>query len=70
MDFRTDQSAGLAFMYVLPTSARSALVERTVFAYSDTYDRELAGSHHEAHVRDYLRTHVGAGAYGVTGSEV
>lgn len=31
MDFRTDQSAGLAFVYVLPTSARTALVEHTRF---------------------------------------
>ncbi|WNM25001.1 lycopene cyclase family protein [Demequina capsici] len=31
MDFRTDQGDGLAFMYVLPTSTRTALVERTVF---------------------------------------
>jgi lycopene beta-cyclase len=70
MDFRTDQSAGAAFVYVLPTSARSALVERTVFAFSDTYDRDLHGARHEAHVRDYLRAHVRAGAYRVTGREV
>lgn len=31
MDFRTDQSRGLAFVYVLPTSARAALVELTRF---------------------------------------
>ncbi|WP_062521562.1 lycopene cyclase family protein [Demequina silvatica] len=31
MDLRTDQEDGLAFMYVLPTSARSALVERVRF---------------------------------------
>ena len=31
MDFRTDQSAGLAFLYVLPTSPRAALVEHTRF---------------------------------------
>ncbi|WP_062461973.1 lycopene cyclase family protein [Demequina soli] len=31
MDFRTDQADGLAFMYVLPSSARRALVERVRF---------------------------------------
>ncbi|NTW42315.1 MAG: FAD-binding protein, partial [Cellulomonadaceae bacterium] len=31
MDFRTSQSDGLAFVYVLPMSRRSALVERTRF---------------------------------------
>ncbi|WP_291379389.1 lycopene cyclase family protein [Demequina sp.] len=70
MDFRTDQTAGAAFVYVLPTSARSALVERTVFAFSDTYDRGLHGARHEDHVRDYIGAHVRAGAYKVTGREV
>lgn len=31
MDFRVDQSEGTTFMYVLPTSARTALVEYTLF---------------------------------------
>jgi len=70
MDFRTDQSDGVAFMYVLPVSSRSALVERTVFAFADDDHRELVGSRHEAHVRDYIQTHIGAGGYRVTGHEV
>lgn len=70
MDFRTDQSAGLAFVYVLPTSARSGLVERTVFAFSDTYDRDPEGRRQEAHVRDYLEQHIDVGEYRVTGREV
>lgn len=33
MDFRTDATGGLAFVYVLPTSARTALVEHTRFTF-------------------------------------
>ncbi len=69
MDFRTDQSAGVAFMYVLPTSARSALVERTVFAHPRGDDRSLAESHHEELVAEYLTQCLGAGSYRVTGRE-
>lgn len=47
MDFRTDQSAGLAFLYVLPTSPRAALVEHTRFVVPDGRPRPEAG-HHEA----------------------
>ncbi|MFN3866250.1 MAG: FAD-dependent oxidoreductase [Demequina sp.] len=70
MDFRTDQSAGAAFVYVLPTSARTALVERTVFAFSETYDIEAQRARHEGHVRDYLRGCLGVDAYRVTGCEI
>nr|WP_255633200.1 FAD-dependent oxidoreductase [Demequina sp. TTPB684] len=70
MDFRTDQSAGTAFVYVLPLTARSALVERTVFAFSDRYDRTRQATLQESRVRQYLREHVRAGAYRVTGHEV
>src|SRR5690606_15765142 len=70
MDFRTDQSAGAAFVYVLPTSARTALVERTVFAFSDTYDRTIQAARHDALVREYVRDHVTTGEYRVTGTEV
>lgn len=70
MDFRTDQSAGAAFVYVLPTSARAALVERTVFAFSDTYDRKVQAARHDALVRDYIREHVTTDECRVTGVEV
>lgn len=70
MDFRTDQSSGVAFMYVLPTSARSALVERTVFAQAGPYDPDVGRLRHEAHVHDYLQRHVGAADYRVTGREI
>ncbi len=70
MDFRTDQSSGVAFMYVLPTSARTALVERTVFARPSAYDPDVAGTRHEDHVRDYLTQYLGANTYRVTGREI
>ncbi|PKQ25040.1 MAG: lycopene beta cyclase [Actinobacteria bacterium HGW-Actinobacteria-4] len=70
MDFRTDQSAGAAFVYVLPSSTRSALVERTVFAFGDTYDRAAQSARHEAHVVEYVTTHISAHDYRVTGREV
>lgn len=70
MDLRTDQAAGAAFVNVLPTTARTALVERTVFAFSDTYDRDAESARHEAHVHDYLHRHLSASDYRVTGREV
>ncbi|NTV38742.1 MAG: lycopene beta cyclase [Demequinaceae bacterium] len=73
MDFRTDQSAGVSFIYVLPTSPRSALVERTTFvvtgAGAGADDREAIGSSHEAHVRDYLLTCLDVDRYQVVGRE-
>jgi lycopene beta-cyclase len=70
MDFRTDQSAGVSFMYVLPTSTRRALVERTTFVVAGSDLGDTAGSRHEEHVRDYLRDHLGADNYRVVGCEV
>ncbi len=70
MDFRTDQSSGVAFMYVLPTSARTALVERTVFAHPRGDDPCVAESRHEALVAEYLAQCLGAGSYRVTGREI
>lgn len=70
MDFRTDQSAGVSFMYVLPTSRRSALVERTTFVVAGADQDETTGPRHEAHVGDYLRVHLGVGDHRVVGQEV
>ena len=69
MDFRTDQSRGVAFVYVLPTSARTALVEYTRFASwpadrTASRDRELG-----EHVDTYLRRQLGIDAFRVVGSE-
>jgi lycopene beta-cyclase len=54
MDFRTDQADGVAFVYVLPTSARKALVERTVFVHPRARER-VASSCHDAELQTYLR---------------
>jgi lycopene beta-cyclase len=70
MDFRTDQSAGVSFMYVLPTSSRSALVERTTFVVAGSGLGNTAGALHEEHVRGYLRIHLGVENYRVVGREV
>lgn len=59
MDFRTDQSTGLAFMYVLPRSRREALVEHTRFVVplADQGPHLRPRSHPSpgAAVADYLR---------------
>ncbi|WP_062379646.1 lycopene cyclase family protein [Demequina pelophila] len=59
MDFRTDQADGVAFVYVLPTSARAALVERTVYAFGAS-----APSPHRPHLHAYVRDVLGLGAQG------
>ncbi|MEU3369263.1 lycopene cyclase family protein [Streptomyces sp. NPDC006711] len=65
MDFRTPQPPdGLAFFYVLPTSATTALVEYTQFSAAvlprDAYDRMLRG---------YLTDVLAAGDHFVTDTE-
>jgi lycopene beta-cyclase len=70
MDFRTDQSAGVSFMYVLPTSTRRALVERTTFVVAGSGRGNTAGLRHEEHVRAYLQTPLGAENFRVVGREV
>jgi lycopene beta-cyclase len=70
MDFRTDQSSGVAFMYVLPTSARSALVERTVFAQPRAADPRVTECDQEELVVEYLTQCLGVGSYRVTGREI
>ncbi len=56
MDFRTAQDHGVAFMHVLPTSPRVALVERTLYASGGEAD-ELD---HEPHLLRYLDEVLGA----------
>lgn len=67
MDFRTDQSDGVAFMYVLPTSARTALVERTVFVHPLTTTAEAVD--HEAQLDTYVAATLGLTGARVTGAE-
>lgn len=66
MDFRTDQSAGLAFLYVLPTSPRAALVEHTRFVVPDGRPRPDAD--HQAALRRALAD-LGASRHRVVGVE-
>ncbi len=62
MDFRTGQDDGVAFMYVLPVSAREALVERTVFSAPG------ASPDHAPHLAQYIGE-IGAAAAVETGRE-
>ncbi len=70
MDFRTDQSAGVSFMYALPTSRRNALVERTTFVFASSEDEGSIGARHEAHIGQYLRGRLGVERYRVAGREI
>jgi lycopene beta-cyclase len=49
MDFDIDQSRGVTFMYLLPFSANSALIEHTLFTSSLLSDEE-----YESEIRAYL----------------
>jgi len=64
MDFRVPQRDGTCFVYVLPTSRRTALVEHTVFSAS-TWPREA----YEAELRAYLSEVRGLDAYDVGRTE-
>ena len=66
MDFRTDQSAGLAFLYVLPTSPRAALVEHTRFVVPG--GRPRPDVDHQAALRRALAD-LGASQHRVIGVE-
>ncbi|WP_290707944.1 lycopene cyclase family protein [Flavihumibacter sp. CACIAM 22H1] len=54
MDFRINQAHGTSFVYTMPLTARSALVEYTLFTESllneQDYEEEL-----KTYIRDYLR---------------
>ena len=67
MDFRCDQSHGLHFMYLLPTSANEALVESTLFSaqlldktYYETAIKSYLGAHYD--LSSYEVSHVETGA--------
>jgi len=65
MDFRTPQGGGLAFVYVLPSSPRTALVEHTRF----TTAPGRAPRRDEAALDTYLRDVLAVGAHRVLGTE-
>ena len=64
MDFRVPQRGATCFVYVLPTTARTALVEHTVFSPAT-----WAIADYEAELRAYLRDVRGIEAYGVGRTE-
>ena len=65
MDFRGEQHHEARFIYVLPFSARKALVEYTLF--SETL---LPKAEYEIALRDYLATTLGLATYRITAEEV
>ena len=65
MDFRTRQAGDLAFVYVLPTSPRTALVELTRF----TSDPGRACGPDEASLDAYVRDILAIGPHSVLGTE-
>jgi lycopene beta-cyclase len=58
MDFRTDQSRGTAFFYVLPFSANAALVEYTLFS-----PQLLSQGEYEAALKNYIEEQLGITGY-------
>ena len=64
MDFRTDQSAGAAFFYVLPFSATEALVEYTLFSKELLKDEA-----YEAALKKYVEDDLNIKSYSVTERE-
>ncbi|WP_210514587.1 lycopene cyclase family protein [Hymenobacter terricola] len=65
MDFRGEQQHEARFMYVLPFSARKALVEYTLFS-----ETTLPKEEYEAAIREYLSGTLGLTAYHVRAEEV
>ena len=64
MDFDTAFSYGLGFVYVLPTSARHALIEYTVFSAN-----ALSADHLKAYIKPALSTYLPEIAYKITRTE-
>lgn len=64
MDFRIDQEGECRFMYILPTSATTALVEFTVFS-----ENLLNSESYETVLKDYLEERIGLTGYEVLHTE-
>jgi lycopene beta-cyclase len=64
MDFRVSQEAGTTFMYVLPLSEQSALVEYTLFT-----EQLLPQEKYETELRAYLKTFFGIENYRIEHEE-
>ena len=65
MDFRGEQQHEARFIYVLPFTARKALVEYTLFS-----ETVLPKAEYEAAIREYLATALGLKNYRITAEEV
>ncbi len=64
MDFRVGQAGDVRFVYLLPFSKRSALVEFTVFS-----PEKMSQSQCEAHLKNYLSTTLGIESYEIKKTE-
>jgi len=64
MDFRTDQSKGMHFIYVLPYSKREALVESTLFS-----ENVCSESYYKQAIDEYLKTCFKLEEYEITHEE-
>ncbi len=65
MDFRVSQEQGTTFMYVMPTSATTALVEYTLFT-----EKLLEKEAYEKALEKYIAATLGISAYAVSHKEV
>ncbi len=64
MDFRTDQRLGTTFVYIMPFSPTSALVEYTLFTNSLPESPD-----YDAGIKKYMQEHLDAGGYKISGEE-
>ena len=64
MDFTVDQSKGTTFMYVMPTSSTTALVEYTLFT-----ENLLADKDYNEAIDDYIQKTYGAVVYSISHQE-
>ena len=64
MDFTVDQSKGTTFMYVMPTSSTTALVEYTLFT-----ENLLADKDYNEAIQAYIQKTYGAVVYNITHQE-
>ena len=64
MDFRVNQKAGCAFVYVLPTSPTRALVEYTFFN-----EKLIPNEQYDELLNDYLNTHLGISDFSIVDTE-
>lgn len=60
MDFSISQNAGASFMYVLPTSSNTALVEYTLFT-----KQILATEEYDAALKKYIKENLGITSYSI-----